>query len=118
MGRGAPLCSSTGPVNRLSPQGFYDAVHTYGLPKALIHLDVSTQTGIPYSIKTAYGLTDPIVISGVTKQGRPLSPLKSTLTTSLGHHWLNDLASQLLGALVVPSHQARLQLPHTPSDAL
>ena len=79
---------------------------------------MSAQTAGPYSIKTAYGLTDPILVSGVIKQGGPLSPLKSTLTTSLGHHWLQDLASRLSGALVVSSHQARLHLPHIPTDTL
>ena len=67
---------------------------------------------------TAYGLTDPILVSGVTKQGGPLSPLKSTLTTSLGHHWLTDLASVTSGALLVSTHQARVGSPHTPADNL
>jgi hypothetical protein len=79
-------------------------VHAYGLPEQLIQLDISAQTDVPYSFKTAHGLTDPLIISGVTKQGGPLSPLKSTLTTSLGHHWLNDLALSEPGA----SAKARL----------
>ena len=102
--------------DRLSPQGFYDAVHAYGLPEQLIQLDISAQTNVPYSFKTAHGLTDPLIISGVTKQGGPLSPLKSTLTTSLGHHWLNDLALTDPGALVLSTHQARLSFPHIPPD--
>ena len=75
-------------------------------------------TDEPSMHQTAYGLTDPILVSGVTKQGGPLSPLKSTLTTSLGHRWLHDLASRLSGALVVSSYQARLHLPHIPTDSL
>jgi hypothetical protein len=101
----------------LSPQGFYDAVHAYGLPDQLILLDVSAQSDVPYTFKTAHGLTDPL-ISGVTKQGGPLSPLKSTLTTILGHHWLSDLARDHPDALVLSTHQAQLSLPHTPPDHL
>ena len=104
--------------DRLSPLGFYDAVHAYGLPKELIDLDISAQSNVPYFFRTAFGLTDPLLVSGVTKQGGPLSPLKSTLTTSLGHHWLNDLAATLPGALVVSTGQARASLPHIPPDHL
>lgn len=102
----------------LSPQGLYDAIHAYGLPEQLIQLDISAQTNVPYSFKTAYGLTDPLLISGVTKQGGPLSPLKSTLTTSLGHHWLNDIAHNNPSALVLSTHQARMSFPHVPADHL
>ena len=102
--------------NRLSPQGFYDAVCAYGLPPELIKLDSSAQTNVPYSIRTAFGLTDTLTVSGVTKQGGPLSPLKSTLTTSLGHHWLNDMASGDPHALLISTHQARRSCPHTPPD--
>lgn len=104
--------------DRLSPQGFYDAIHAYGLSEQLIQLDISAQTNVPYSFKTAYGLTDPLLISGVTKQGGPLSPLKSTLITSLGHHWLNDIALNNSGALVLSTHQARVSFPHVPTDHL
>jgi len=69
----------------LEPEGFYDAVQAYGLPDAIINFDQSVQTDVPYQVKTAFGLTDMFSISGVTKQGGPLSPLKSTLTTSLGN---------------------------------
>ena len=64
--------------DRLSPHGFYDAIQAYGLPDDLIRLDVSAQTSVPYYIKTAYGLL--ILCLSL------MSPLKSTLTTSLGHH--------------------------------
>ena len=104
--------------DHLSPQGFYDAIHAYSLPNALIRLDISAQSDVPYSFKTAYGLTDPLLVSGVTKQGGPLSPLKSTLTTSLGHHWLADLTSGHPDALVLSTHQARHSSPHIPPDNL
>lgn len=71
-----------------------DLTSLFAQIEQLIQLDISAQTNVPYSFRTAYGLTDPLLISGVTKQGGPLSPLKSTLTTSLGHHWLQDLCSR------------------------
>jgi hypothetical protein len=43
----------------------------------------------------------------VTKQGGPLSPLKSTMTTSLGHRYLDDLARNSLDTLIIRSkHEA------------
>ena len=76
----------------LHPQGFYDAIIAYGLPLEIIKLDRAAQKETKVFIRTAYGTTGPIVLNGVTKQGGPLSPLKSTMTTSLGHRFLNDLA--------------------------
>ncbi|KAJ3963718.1 hypothetical protein EV361DRAFT_813095, partial [Lentinula raphanica] len=73
--------------DRLEPEGFYDAIQAYGLPDSLIAFDKSAQAHVPYRVKTAFGLTDPFIVSGVSKQGGPLSPLKSVLTTSLGNHW-------------------------------
>ncbi|KAJ7189347.1 hypothetical protein GGX14DRAFT_580783 [Mycena pura] len=84
----------------LSPQGMYDAVTAYGLPSSIIDLDRAAQTDTKCFIRTAHGLTEPITITGVTKQGGSLSPVKSTLTTSLGHHYLNDINA----ALVAPEH--------------
>ena len=79
--------------NYLSPTGFYDAVQACGLPLSLIKLDTAMQhdTHICIAVCTTYGLTDWITVSGVTKQGGPLSLLKSTLMTKLGHHWIQDL---------------------------
>ena len=74
----------------LSPEGFYDAVRAYGLSKTVIDLDRASQTHMRCFIWTAYGITDPIVISGLNKQGGPASPLKSTFTTSLGSYYLHD----------------------------
>ena len=53
----------------LEPQGFYDALNAYGLPPSIIDLDRSSQHLVPYRVKTAYGFTDPFLVSGVTKQG-------------------------------------------------
>ncbi|KAF8896928.1 hypothetical protein CPB85DRAFT_1328534 [Mucidula mucida] len=58
--------------------------------------------------------TVPIFISGVTKQGGPLSPLKSTLTTSLGHRWLSDLATDSEGSLLLRSSNAECGDLHLP----
>ncbi|KAJ7708993.1 hypothetical protein B0H17DRAFT_916723 [Mycena rosella] len=102
----------------LSPQGMYDAVNAYGLPSAIIDLDRAAQTDTRCFIQTAHGLTEPITISGVTKQGGSLSPVKSTLTTSLGHHYLNDLISTDPDALVITSGSAQKADPHLPDDLM
>ncbi|GBE78620.1 hypothetical protein SCP_0115090 [Sparassis crispa] len=103
--------------DHLEPQGFYDAVHAYGLPPSLITFDQSAQTDVPYRVKTAYGLTAPIVISGVTKQGGPLSGLKSTLTTSMGNHWLTDSVHRRTDVVRVTTCHNRLAEHHTPLDS-
>lgn len=53
--------------NYLSPDGFYDAIHAYGLPLSIIDLDRAAQTNTQYFIRTAYGVTNPLTVSGVTK---------------------------------------------------
>lgn len=80
--------------------------------------DSSAQTEVPYSIHTAYGLTEPLTISGVTKQGGPISPLKSTLTTSLGNHWLHDLLAVNNDSLAICSLQHMDHREHIPADRL
>ncbi|KAG0702845.1 hypothetical protein DFH29DRAFT_999067 [Suillus ampliporus] len=57
--------------DKLEPQGFYDAIAAYGLPQTIVDFDCSTQLEVPYRIHTAYGLTEPLTITGVTKQGGP-----------------------------------------------
>lgn len=69
----------------LAPSGFYDALKAYGFPDAISDLDKAAQKQTKAFIRTAYGITGPIVVDGLTKQGRPLSLIKSTFTTSLGH---------------------------------
>lgn len=97
----------------LSPSGFHDAVRAYGLPESLIHLDTAAQSDVQCRIRTAYGDTEPIVISGVTKQGGPISPLKSALTTSLGHRWISDHH-----CVLIQTQQARSGDPHSAADFL
>jgi hypothetical protein len=87
----------------LHPQGFYDMITAYGLPAEIIELDRAAQRDTKVFIRTAYGMTGPIVINGVTKQGGPLSPLKLTMTTSLGNCYLNDLARNSPDTLIVRS---------------
>jgi hypothetical protein len=53
----------------LLPDGFYDAIDAYGLPRAISDLDCAFQTDTRCFIRTAYGITDPITVSGVNKQG-------------------------------------------------
>ncbi|KAJ7138984.1 hypothetical protein C8R44DRAFT_867156 [Mycena epipterygia] len=102
----------------LSPQGMYDAINAYGLPSAIIDLDCTAQTETKCFIRTAHGTTEPIVITGVMKQGGSLSPVKSTLTTSMGHHYLNDLMLSDPDALVITSASAQKADPHLPDDRL
>src|SRR5882762_492695 len=101
-----------------APSGFYDALKAYGLPDAIRDLDKAAQTQTKAFIRTAYGITGPIVIDGLTKQGGPLSPIKSTLTTSLGHRYLDDLASTDRGALIMTSKANKANDFHTPDDRL
>ena len=96
----------------LSPEGFYDAVRAYGLPESIINLDYAAQHQTKCYIRTAYGVTDPIVVSGLNKQGGAASPLKSTFTTSLGHYFLNDLLSADPDALVVTTSSMLKDDPH------
>jgi hypothetical protein len=69
----------------LAPSGFYDALKAYGLLDAICDIDTAAQRQTTAFIYTAYGITGPRVIDSLTKQGGLLSPVKSTLTTSLGH---------------------------------
>jgi hypothetical protein len=64
----------------------------------------------------AFGVTGPIIVDGLTKQGGPLSPIKSTLTTSLGHCYLDDLAKDDPGMLILKSKSHQSSDPHTPLD--
>ncbi len=104
--------------DRLEPQGFYDAIMAYGLPSSIIDFDVSAQSDVPYRIKTFHGLTDTLTISGITKQGGPLSPIKCTLTSSLGSHWLSDSLHHHTGHLRVATLQASRGQPHLPDDRI
>jgi len=96
----------------LSPDGFYDAIKAYGLPSAIIDLDWASQTDTRCFIKTAYGITDPITISGVNKQGGLASPLKSVFTTSLGSYYLQDLLLDDKDALIISSSSMERCDPH------
>lgn len=98
----------------LSPDGFYDAIKAYGLPHSIIALDKAAQNQVKCFIHTAYGATLPITISGVSKQGGPVSPLKSTFTTSMGHYYLSDILSQEETALIVTSTSNERKDPHSP----
>jgi hypothetical protein len=97
----------------LHPQGFYDAISAYGLPLEIIKLDKAAQKDTKVFIRTAYGRTGLIVLNGVTKQGGPLSPIKSTMTTSLGHYYLDDLAHNSPDTLIIGSKTEA----HSPEDS-
>ena len=96
----------------LSPEGFYDAIRAYGLPSTIIDLDKAAQAQVQCFIHTAYGATSLITISGVSKQGGPASPLKSTFTTSMGHYYLCDLIYRDEDALVITPTSNECRDPH------
>src|SRR6202050_5338598 len=62
----------------LHPQGFYNAIIVYGLPLEIIKLDKAAQMDTKVFIRMAYGTTGPLIINRVTKQGGPMSLIKST----------------------------------------
>ena len=74
----------------LAPEGFYDAVLAYGLPLEIAQLDHSYQMDVQCQICTAYGNTDSFLINGVTRQGGPLSPFKSTLRSLLADWFIQN----------------------------
>jgi hypothetical protein len=100
--------------NYLHPQGFYDTITAYGLPLEIIELDKGVQKDTKVFIRTTYGTTSPIVINGVTKQGGPLSPIKLTMTMSLGHRYLDYLARNSLDTLVIKSKV----MTHSSADSI
>ncbi|KAG6852626.1 hypothetical protein C0991_010345 [Blastosporella zonata] len=102
----------------LSLQGFYDACQAYGLPLAIAELDRAAQASTRCFPRTAHGIADPIIVEGVTKQGGPLSPSKSTMTTSLGHRYLTDIAADDPDCVVIQSSSGKHGDPHLPNDFL
>jgi hypothetical protein len=87
----------------LAPQGFHNACTAYGLPQAIADLDCVAQSSTQCFPWTAFGIADPIIVDGVTKQGGPMSLFKATITTSLGHCYLDDLASLDPDCVVIQS---------------
>jgi hypothetical protein len=101
----------------LAPQGFYDACTAYGLPLAVADLDRAAQSSTRCFPRRAFGIADPIIVEGVTKQGGPMSPFKATITTSLGHRYLDDLASSDPDCVIIQSTSKLVNDPHLPDDA-
>jgi hypothetical protein len=100
----------------LAPEGFYDAISAYGLPNTIIDIDKATQTNTKVFICTAHGITEPIIVSGVAKQGGPISLLKSTLTMRMGHCYLDDIANDTPGMLTIITSTQDCHDPHLPDD--
>jgi len=98
----------------LAPQGFYDAIQAYGLPQTITDLDRAAQNKTKVHVRTAFGTAGPIVVNAATKQGDPASPLKSTLTTSMGHRYLDDLAENANGTLVLSTRDILEGKAHGP----
>jgi hypothetical protein len=101
----------------LSLQGFYDACAVNGLPSAIADLDCAAQSLTQYFPQMVFGIADPIVVEGVTKQGGPMSPFMATITTSLRHWYLDDLASSDPECVVIQSMSKSVDDPHLPDDA-
>ena len=85
---------------------------------AICDIDKAAQEQTKAYLWTAFGVTGPIVIDGPTKQEGPLSPIKSTLTTSLGHRYLDDLVNTDHGALVMTMKAHKANDIHTQADHL
>jgi len=100
----------------LAPEGFHDAVWSYGLPESIIDIDKATHKEMKCFIRTAYRVTIPIIVSDVNKQGGPLSLIKSTFTTSLGHYYLNDLLTNDPDVLIISSSARKRKDPHLKDD--
>ena len=65
----------------------------------------TTQNQTKVHVRTAFGTAGPIVIDAVTKQGGPAFLLKSMLTSSLGHRYLDDVASNDKGVKSVDARE-------------
>ncbi|EDR05270.1 uncharacterized protein LACBIDRAFT_329991 [Laccaria bicolor S238N-H82] len=100
----------------LAPEGFHDAVCSYGLLQSIVDIDKAAHKETKCFIRTAYRVTVPIIVSDVNKQGGPLSPIKSTFTTSLGHYYLNDLMRNDSDTLIVLSSARKRNDPHLKDD--
>ena len=70
-------CDQMKGFNYLAPEGFHDAIQSYGLLQSIIDIDKAAQKDTKCFIRTAYGVTIPIVVSDVNKQGGPLIRVKS-----------------------------------------
>ena len=106
-------------TSRLLRGFIYDAIQAYGLPQTIIDLDRAAQSSTKVYVQTAFRTAGPIVVNAVTKQGGPASPLKSTLTTSLGHRYLDDLARSEEGTLVLQTEAVREgKEPHGPDHQI
>jgi hypothetical protein len=90
----------------------------YSLPQSIIDLDIAAQMDTKCRIRTYYGPTDAIVVSGVTKQGSPAFPLKAIYTTSLGHRFLDDLAALDPYTLIITTTNSLRADPHICADKL
>src|SRR5947207_5113884 len=107
----------------LSLQCFYDCVDFYGLPSQIKDFDKATQHDVSCRIMTAYGLTDPIQLSGVNRQGDNRAPIRFTLSTGMGSWYIHEqaLSTELLSdripaSITMTTLNAKNNMPHTPAD--
>src|SRR6267378_6651616 len=103
----------------LAPQGFYDAIDAYGLPRTIADLDKAAQSNTKVYVRMAFGIAGQIIVNAVTKQGGPASPSKSMLTTSLGHRYLDDMATNNNGTLIMETGATiEHKEPHEPDHGI
>ena len=109
-------CDQMKGFDYLAPEGFHDAVQSYGVLQSIIDIDKATQKNTRCFIWTAYGVTVPITVLDINKQGGPLSLIKSTFTISLGHYYLNDLMINDPDTLIVISSTHKRNDPDLKDD--
>ncbi|KAF8232104.1 hypothetical protein L208DRAFT_1274035 [Tricholoma matsutake] len=102
----------------LTLQGFYNACTAYVLPQGVADLDCAAQSSTLCFPQMAFSIADPIMVEGITKQGGPMSPFKATITTSLDHHYLDNLASSDPDCVIIRSTSNLVNDPHLPDDAV
>ncbi|KAG6884273.1 hypothetical protein C0993_012612 [Termitomyces sp. T159_Od127] len=97
--------------------GFYNACEAYSFPSSICNLNRAAQLQTRCFPQMAFGIAEPIIVEGVTKQGGLISPFKSTLTTSLGHCYLNIARCDPNAVVISSSISNRIGDPHLPDDA-
>ena len=103
--------------DHLHPSGPSDALLAYGFPQSVVDLISAGHHQVPFRVRTAYGDSEQFLISGLTRQGEPMGPIKSTLTTSLGNRWLNDLMVND-DRVVIQTQTSRDGSWNSPADSL
>jgi ribonuclease HI len=73
-----------------APQAMYDAADFMGLPESVKTFDVMSHQNVSVRIRTPYGPTKAITISGVNVQGECSAPTRFTMGSSMLSFWLSE----------------------------